>query len=152
LEHYDIIGERSEVNTGVWVNKDKISAVGLTASRWITMHGIALNVNCNLKHFRSIIPCGIVQDDRGVCSIQSTREQQRNKPASVDTDDVASKWIQSFADVFNLEYMEQDSDVDNELANLVKHYPAVENLSLDRYFSPPDEYPYTPLSATYVIK
>ena len=54
--------------TGVWVSGDKICAIGIKASRWVTMHGLALNVTTDLSYFRRIIPCGIFE--RGVTSVQ----------------------------------------------------------------------------------
>lgn len=54
--------------TGVWTGGEKICAIGIKASRWITMHGFALNVNTNLAFFNRIIPCGIFE--RGVTSMQ----------------------------------------------------------------------------------
>lgn len=72
IAHYGIIGSRYEGYTGVWIDADKptarkICAMGVRCSRWITMHGIALNVNTNLAYFKNIIPCGI--DDKDVTSI-----------------------------------------------------------------------------------
>lgn len=64
LAEYNIIGERSEGETGVWLGVGtpfvrKICAMGVRASRWVTMHGFALNVNADLGYFDNIIPCGI---------------------------------------------------------------------------------------------
>jgi lipoyl(octanoyl) transferase len=64
LAEYNIIGTRSEGETGVWLDVGtpfarKICAMGVRASRWVTMHGFALNVNANLGYFDNIIPCGI---------------------------------------------------------------------------------------------
>jgi lipoyl(octanoyl) transferase len=75
LAHYGIAAGRGPKGfTGVWVDWEepararKICAFGMHTSRWVTMHGFALNVNTDLSYYRHIIPCGI--DDRGVTSMQ----------------------------------------------------------------------------------
>ncbi len=72
IAHFGIKGGRFEGYTGVWIDADKdsarkICAMGVRCSRWITMHGLALNVNTNLAYFKNIVPCGI--DDKDVTSI-----------------------------------------------------------------------------------
>ena len=73
LADYGITSTRSDGETGVWLgvgseNARKICALGVRSSRWVTMHGFAFNVNCDLSYFGNIIPCGIV--DKSVTSMQ----------------------------------------------------------------------------------
>lgn len=73
LALYGISGDRLPGSTGVWLDPDgpsarKICAMGVRCSRWVTMHGFALNVNTDLSYFNRIVPCGIV--DKGVTSMQ----------------------------------------------------------------------------------
>lgn len=74
LAHYGLKAGRYEGYTGVWFDADndkarKICAMGVRCSRWVTMHGLALNVNADLDYFNNIVPCGI--DDKAVTSIQA---------------------------------------------------------------------------------
>lgn len=72
LSHFDIHGERREGRVGIWVargagREDKIAAIGVRVRRWVTYHGIALNVCPDLEHYDGIIPCGI--REHGVTSL-----------------------------------------------------------------------------------
>lgn len=59
LEAYGLEGERETEHTGVWVDGAKVAAIGLNASRWVTSHGFAININPDLRAFEAIVPCGI---------------------------------------------------------------------------------------------
>lgn len=81
LQDYGITAGRIDGLTGVWLdnnnqNPRKICALGVRASRWVTMHGFALNVNTNLDYFKNIIPCGI--DDKAVTSLANELGRQLN--------------------------------------------------------------------------
>ncbi len=65
---FGITAERVAGLTGIWVGTEKLAAIGVRISRWITSHGFALNVSTDLDHFQFIIPCGIT--DKGVTSIE----------------------------------------------------------------------------------
>lgn len=67
LRDFGVGAGRLAPHTGVWVGEEKIAAIGVKASHWITQHGFALNVDPNLAHFTGIIPCGI--EDKGVTSM-----------------------------------------------------------------------------------
>jgi lipoyl(octanoyl) transferase len=101
LATYGICGDRSKGETGVWIDpgvkgrERKICAIGVRCSRWITMHGFALNVNTDLTWFGDIVPCGIPQ--KQVTSL----EKELGRP--VEIAEVKSAWRAAFADVFNCE-------------------------------------------------
>tara|TARA_B110000014_G_scaffold254023_1_gene234127 strand:- start:31 stop:702 length:672 start_codon:yes stop_codon:yes gene_type:complete len=69
LFDYNITANRKNGLTGVWYNNEKIAALGVRVSRWITMHGFSLNVNPDLNHYKNIIPCGIFE--HGVTSMSN---------------------------------------------------------------------------------
>jgi len=106
LRQYGIQGQRQSINNGVWVQKNKISALGVTASRWITMHGIALNVSCDLSPFDRIIPCGIASSEYGVCSMQevllsySTDHDINTSCPNLSMAAIAHEWTRAFGQVF----------------------------------------------------
>ena len=94
LAEYDLIGERDEAGTGVWVDNKKIAAIGLSASKWVTMHGFSFNVAPDMVHFDSIVACGI--EGRGVTSFHCLNRQ-------VDMDQVAQSVVRQFGIVFDQE-------------------------------------------------
>ncbi len=98
LAEYGIPGGRSPGETGIWIDpgvrgrERKICAMGVRCSRWITMHGFALNVNTDLSWFANIVPCGI--PDKQVTSME--KELGRR----VDVEDVKTRWKSRFEEVF----------------------------------------------------
>ena len=98
LKEYGIEGSRIEKLTGVWIDAGKpsarkICAFGVRCSRWITMHGWALNVNTQLDYFNHIVPCGI--SDKAVTSMAKVLGNNLN------IDEVKSVLLKHFSDVFN---------------------------------------------------
>ena len=77
LSRFDVTGERRAGRIGVWVCRpekgagceDKIAAIGVRIKRWVTLHGIALNVVCDLSHYAGIVPCGVREPRYGVTSL-----------------------------------------------------------------------------------
>ncbi|MFY8021924.1 MAG: lipoyl(octanoyl) transferase LipB [Bacteroidia bacterium] len=101
LAEYGIEAGRYEGYTGVWLDADnekarKICAMGVRCSRWVTMHGLAFNINSDLAYFKNIIPCGI--DDKDVTSME--RELGRK----VDMEEVKEKLKKHLAVLFEFDY------------------------------------------------
>ena len=101
IAEYGLKGERSKGETGVWIEpgiigkERKICAMGIRCSRWITMHGFALNVNTDLSYFENIIPCGI--QNKQVTSIEKELNQK------VYLEEVKEKLKKNFSTIFNVE-------------------------------------------------
>lgn len=92
MKDIGIEAHREEEFTGVWVGEEKICAIGIKVSRWITMHGIAFNVNTNLGYFDKIIPCGIFH--KGVTSIEKITGKR------ADFSEIKEIYINRFIEVF----------------------------------------------------
>ncbi|WNM19073.1 lipoyl(octanoyl) transferase LipB [Flavobacterium capsici] len=106
LAEYNIIGTRSEGETGVWLDVGtpfarKICAMGVRASRWVTMHGFALNVNANLGYFDNIIPCGI--KGKAVTSLNNELDVEK-----VNEEEVKDKIIKHFQNLFEAKILEKE--------------------------------------------
>lgn len=100
IAEYGLKGERSEGETGVWLDVDtpfarKICAMGIRSSRWVTMHGFALNVNTNLGYFDNIIPCGI--RGKAVASMEAELGKK------LDQEEVKLKIIKHFKNLFEVD-------------------------------------------------
>lgn len=104
LALYGIEATREPAYTGVWLPasghrpKRKICAIGVHLSRWVTMHGLAFNVNTDLGYFRHIIPCGIADKDKDVTSM----EAELGAPQDIEQVKTALKL--QFANLFEFEY------------------------------------------------
>lgn len=103
LKEYGLDAVRSNGETGVWLDVDtpfarKICAMGVRASRWVTMHGFAFNVNADLGYFDNIVPCGI--KDKAVTSLNIELGQ-----AHVDEDEVKTKLKKHFENCFEAKFI-----------------------------------------------
>lgn len=102
LAEFGIKGGRVDGLTGVWIdggtsNERKICAMGVKSSRWVTMHGIALNVNPDLSYFNHIVPCGI--EDKSVTSIE------KELKSKVDIQKVQEALEENMANIFDFDYV-----------------------------------------------
>lgn len=107
LAEYDLKAERSQGETGVWLDVGtpfarKICALGVRASRWVTMHGFAFNINTNLGYFDHMVPCGI----KGK-AVTSLNVELGKKEVSVS--EVKEKLLKHFATLFEAEFIEKVS-------------------------------------------
>jgi lipoyl(octanoyl) transferase len=102
LDGFGIRGEREEGMTGVWVKGEKVAAIGVKVSKWVTMHGFALNVNTDLQKFARIIPCGIFH--KGVTSLQRILGRE------IPLEEVEKKVTESFTAVFGCKAVEEPAE------------------------------------------
>ncbi len=94
LACYNVTARRDPRFTGVWVDDEKICAIGVAVKRWVSFHGFAFNLDPNLEHFRLIVPCGI--RDHGVTSLAKVL----GRP--VDEEVLRGRLIDAFSQVFDL--------------------------------------------------
>src|SRR5436305_5556612 len=101
LAAFNVRGEQREGRVGVWVKRpdkgagfeDKIAAIGVRLRRWVSFHGVAINVEPDLSHFAAIVPCGVVDPRFGVTSLVDL-----GHPVTMEDVDIALR--QAFEDVF----------------------------------------------------
>jgi len=109
IANFGVTGDRIAGLTGVWVDNEKIGAIGVRIARWITSHGFALNVNTDLSYFKMIVPCGIT--DKGVTSLSRLLGRQ------VELCEVAEVAAAQFAEVFDRQIARPDSGSPNPPAS-----------------------------------
>ena len=102
LAEFDIEGQRVDGYTGVWIKdktgRRKICAIGVHMSRWVSIHGLAFNVNTKISHFDNIIPCGIQEQDTSVTSLE------RELGTAVDIERVENLVKKYFAEIFDFNF------------------------------------------------
>jgi lipoyl(octanoyl) transferase len=114
LAHFNVRGERREDRVGVWVRRpdkgigheDKIAAIGVRLRKWVSFHGIAINVEPDLSHFSAIVPCGVADPRYGVTSLVDL-----GYPVAMADVDIALR--QAFAEVFG--QLEATAEIDRAL-------------------------------------
>jgi len=109
---YGINAGRIEGLTGVWIGEKKICAMGIRCSRWVTMHGFALNVNTDLSYFNHIVPCGI--KNKEVTSLRKVLDYK------VDPGEVKKHLMKHFASIFDVNITKAESlpELNNEFSYL----------------------------------
>ena len=96
LQDFDIVAHSIEGRRGVWVDRQKIVSMGIGVRRWVSFHGMAVNVNTNLDYFRMIRPCGL---DVTMTSIEALTGQR------FPLEEIKAKTLQHFKHHFNLEFV-----------------------------------------------
>jgi lipoate-protein ligase B len=110
LNDYGIDAGREKEFTGVWVKNEKIAALGVKVSKWITMHGFAFNVSTDLSFFDRIIPCGIFH--KGVTSLQQVLGK------TIEIADVHQYLVKHFSNIFAYEVKQISKE---QLLSLLHH-------------------------------
>jgi len=95
LHQFDISGDRIVGLTGVWIGENKICAMGVRLSRWVTMHGFALNVRPDMSYFHGMVPCGI--KGKGVVSMRELLGRE------IQMEEVTSPMIKAFQKAFEFD-------------------------------------------------
>lgn len=115
LKEFNVDASRVPGFTGVWANDEKIAAIGIKVTRWVTMHGFAFNINTDLSYFEKIIPCGI--KDKGVTSLQKILGRE------VDLNLVKQILTKNFVKIFNYDEIENFTSIDEFLEYSLEKIP-----------------------------
>ncbi len=102
LKEYDVEAGKKPKYRGVWVGNKKITAVGIQIRKWITMHGLAFNINIDKTYFNMINPCGITEF--GVASLEDYKND-------ADIEDVKNALIKNFERVFSIDLIEENENI-----------------------------------------
>jgi len=94
LERYGIRGRQRQGLTGVWIGERKIASIGIAVKRWVTFHGLAINVSTRLERFDLIVPCGL----KGV----EMTSMERELKTGIDMAEVRESFVELFCDKFKL--------------------------------------------------
>lgn len=102
-----LVGQRVEGRTGVWVQDKKVAAIGVRAKKWVSFHGMALNVVNDLAPFSQIVPCGIA--DRGVTSVKELMGPELAQDEEILLREYSYGLLEAFAEVFELQLQYTDA-------------------------------------------
>lgn len=102
VKQFGVSAGREKGLTGIWVDDEKLASIGIRMSKWITIHGTALNVSTDLRLFDNIIPCGI--KDKRVTSMSKILGY------TIDIEDVTPVYVNSFSKVFGIDRVEKRSN------------------------------------------
>jgi lipoyl(octanoyl) transferase len=127
VKKFGVEGTRSDVNTGVWVKENKLSAVGISATRWISYHGTSINIDCDMKYYDNIVPCGITVPGRGVCRLRDIMTAAATSESLVD--EVKKEYLDAFGRVYHAKC---EVDSVESLDSILSQYPTVSSSHLTR--------------------
>lgn len=115
LKEFGVESYRIPGLTGVWVNDEKICAMGIKVTRWVTMHGFAFNINTDLSYFQKIIPCGI--KDKGVTSLKKILNTE------IDINDVKKLLTKHFMKIFKYDELENFISIEEFFSHFLEKIP-----------------------------
>ncbi len=100
LTNLGLAGKKRKGLTGVWIEDRKVASIGVSCRRWVTQHGLALNVNCDMEAFRAVVPCGLVNHPMGKIN---------DWIPGITVEEVKPLLMQSFKKHFHLDWKKMES-------------------------------------------